>query len=68
MIDSAAVDRKSRKSGADTVIAAGVDVGSSAVKTVIVQDLPDGQPVVLALRQDRIRRREVAKVVGARLS
>jgi benzoyl-CoA reductase subunit D len=40
------------------IITAGMDVGSSSVKTVIVRD---GEPIVL--RTDRIRRRELRKVI-----
>jgi len=43
---------------AEVVIAAGMDVGSSAVKTAIVRD-----EQVLVLRTDRIRRRELRKVI-----
>jgi benzoyl-CoA reductase subunit D len=40
------------------IVTAGMDVGSSSVKTVIVRD---GQP--LAMRTDRIRRRDLRKVI-----
>lgn len=43
---------------AEVVIAAGMDVGSSAVKTAIVRD-----EQVVVLRTDRIRRRELRKVI-----
>jgi len=43
---------------ADVVIAAGMDVGSSAVKTAIVRD-----EQVIVLRTDRVRRRELRKVI-----
>jgi benzoyl-CoA reductase subunit D len=45
------------------LIAAGVDVGSSAVKVAVVRSCGDGRDEVLALRADRIRRRELAKVI-----
>ena len=44
------------------LITAGIDVGSSAVKTAIVRTAGSGQEV-LALRAERIRRRELRKVI-----
>lgn len=46
----------------DDLISAGVDVGSSAVKTAIVRT-GRGSEEVLALRTDRIRRRDLRKVI-----
>lgn len=45
-------------------ISAGVDVGSSAVKIAIVRSDRNGGAEVLALLTERIRRREVKKVVN----
>jgi len=41
---------------------AGIDVGSSAVKVVLLEDVEDGSPRVLAARSERIRRRDPHKV------
>ena len=41
----------------------GVDVGSSAVKTAVVSMPADGDEKALALRTDRIRRRDLRKVI-----
>lgn len=46
------------------LITAGVDVGSSAVKTAVVRTDPDGRETMLVLRTDRIRRRDVRAVVS----
>ena len=45
------------------VFAAGIDVGSSAIKTAIVRTDTDGTSTVLHLRSYRIRRRELRKVL-----
>jgi benzoyl-CoA reductase subunit D len=45
-------------------IIAGVDVGSSAVKTAILRERDNRETEVLALLTERIRRREVRKVVN----
>jgi benzoyl-CoA reductase subunit D len=45
------------------LITAGIDVGSSAVKTAIVRTTDAGVQEVLALRAERIRRRELKKVI-----
>lgn len=47
----------------EELITAGIDVGSSAVKTVIMHMPGDGEPRVLALRTDRIRRRDLRVVI-----
>ena len=47
----------------ESILAAGVDVGSSAVKFALVQDAGDGAASVLALHNERIRRRELRKVI-----
>ena len=47
----------------ESILAAGVDVGSSAVKFALVQDGGDGDVSVLALHNERIRRRELRKVI-----
>jgi benzoyl-CoA reductase subunit D len=48
---------------AEDLITAGIDVGSSAVKIALVRSTGDGTEEVLSLRADRIRRREVGKVI-----
>jgi benzoyl-CoA reductase subunit D len=48
----------------EPILAAGIDVGSSSVKTVIVRDGGDGaRPEIVSYRNDRIRRRELRKVL-----
>ncbi len=42
---------------------AGIDVGSSAIKTVVVRTSADDREEVLALRTDRIRKRDLRKVI-----
>ena len=59
---------KSVRAGlAEGVLCAGVDVGSSAVKTAVLRVQGDGRMAeeveVLALRSERIRRRELPKVI-----
>jgi len=46
-----------------SLLAAGVDVGSSAVKFAVVQIADDGSEKILALHNERIRRRELRKVI-----
>ena len=43
---------------------AGIDVGSSAVKVVVLEDVEGGAPEVLDARTERIRRRDPQKVAG----
>jgi benzoyl-CoA reductase subunit D len=50
-------------SGNGRVLAVGVDVGSSAVKTAVVAMNGNGGEQVLAVRTDRIRRRDLRKVI-----
>lgn len=50
---------------AETLRVAGVDVGSSAVKIVILEDTEGGQPNVLVGRRERVRRRNPADVAGS---
>lgn len=45
------------------VVTAGVDVGSSAVKVALLRIRADGGAAVLHLRADRIRRRDLRKVI-----
>ncbi len=45
------------------IVTAGVDVGSSAVKVAVVRMEANGAADVLALRSERIRRRELRKVI-----
>jgi len=45
------------------VLVAGLDVGTAAVKLVILDDSPAAAPVVRATRVERIRRRDPQKVV-----
>jgi len=47
----------------ESILAAGVDVGSSAVKFALVRDGGDGDVSVLALHNERIRRRDLRKVI-----
>jgi benzoyl-CoA reductase subunit D len=44
------------------MVSAGIDVGSSAIKTAIVEDRANGEPRVLATRTERIRRRDPLRV------
>lgn len=44
-------------------LTAGVDVGSSAVKVAIVRQAAGGEPEVVLLRTNRIRKRELRKVI-----
>ena len=48
---------------AGTIIAAGVDVGSSAAKFALVKAAADGTETVVALHNERIRRRDLRKVI-----
>jgi len=50
--------------GDGDLLTAGVDVGSSAVKTAVLRLAGDDEVEVLALRTDRIRRRDLAKVIA----
>ena len=47
---------------ADTLLVAGIDVGSSAVKVAVVRDAGDGGARVLVARGERMRRRDSLKV------
>ncbi len=47
----------------ENILAAGIDVGSSAVKFALVQVSGDGTANALALHNERIRRRELRKVI-----
>lgn len=42
---------------------AGIDVGTAAIKLVLLDDAPDGVPAVRATRIERIRRRDPQRVV-----
>jgi benzoyl-CoA reductase subunit D len=57
--------RSSELAGAVTedLITSGVDVGASAVKFAVVRTEVDREPEVLALRSERIRRRDLKKVI-----
>lgn len=48
---------------AGMLITAGIDVGSSAVKVAIVRHPPAAAATAMILRSDRIRRRELQKVI-----
>jgi benzoyl-CoA reductase subunit D len=50
--------------GSDRLVTAGVDVGSSAVKVVVLEDVPGTEARVLAASGERIRRRDPQKVAG----
>ena len=41
---------------------AGVDVGSSAIKVVILEDAVDREPSILIARRERVRRRDPVSV------
>jgi hypothetical protein len=45
-----------------TIIAAGVDVGSSAAKFALVKTAGDDPATVVALHNERIRRRDLRKL------
>jgi hypothetical protein len=47
----------------ESIFAAGIDVGSSAVKFALVRTFEDGAVNVLALHNERIRRRDLRKVI-----
>ena len=51
----------------ESILATGVDVGSSAVKFALVQVTGDRAASVLALHNERIRRRELRSVIRGRL-
>ena len=46
----------------------GIDVGSSAVKSVLMRLAEDDEPEVMALRTDRIRRRDLRRVIDESFS
>lgn len=48
-----------------TLVVAGIDVGTSAIKIVVAEDDGDGTARVLVGRRERIRRRDPQKVVEA---
>jgi benzoyl-CoA reductase subunit D len=48
---------------ADRRVVAGIDVGTAAIKLVLLDDAPEGRPVALATRCERIRRRDPQRVV-----
>jgi len=48
---------------ASAILTAGVDVGSSAVKVAVTRIAADGPAELLALRSERIRRRELRTVI-----
>ncbi len=50
---------------ATTLLTAGIDVGSSAVKVALVSTTDDGAPAILATRTERVRRRDLRKVIRA---
>lgn len=52
-----------RPEAAQDLLTAGVDVGSSSVKFAILRMKADGSVDVLSLRADRIRRRDLRKVI-----
>jgi benzoyl-CoA reductase subunit D len=47
------------------VAVAGIDVGTSAIKVVLLEDTEGGEPKLLLQRRERIRRRDPQKVVDA---
>lgn len=48
---------------AGTLITTGIDVGSSAVKVAVMTSEDDGREAILALHHERIRRRDLRKVI-----
>lgn len=46
------------------LVTAGMDVGSSSIKTVVMRADEEGGGDLLSLRTDRIRRRDLKKVIG----
>ena len=50
-------------SAADRLTTAGIDVGSSAVKVAVLRSANESGTEVLALRGDRIRRRDLTRVI-----
>jgi benzoyl-CoA reductase subunit D len=56
--------RESRVDERDTILAAGLDVGSSAVKAAVVEAAGDGSGRVRAAAVERIRRRDPLAVSG----
>lgn len=57
------MSRSTRTAVAQELLTAGVDVGTSSVKTAILRITGDDSVKILALRADRIRRRELRKVI-----
>ncbi|MDX1583468.1 MAG: benzoyl-CoA reductase subunit D [Thermoanaerobaculia bacterium] len=47
----------------DELITAGMDVGSSSVKTVLMKVAEDGEGELVSVRTDKIRRRDLKKVI-----
>jgi benzoyl-CoA reductase subunit D len=60
-MSTAAANRK--RTSPPALVAAGVDVGSSAVKVAVIRSAAANHAEVVALRCERIRRRELAKVI-----
>jgi benzoyl-CoA reductase subunit D len=52
------------KAGAEELITAGIDVGASAVKFALLRSRGDEKAEALVLRTERIRRRELRKVIA----
>ena len=46
-----------------TLVTTGIDVGSSAVKVAVMSSEDDGSAKILALHSERIRRRDLRKVI-----
>ncbi|MBI4461528.1 MAG: hypothetical protein HY653_01355, partial [Acidobacteria bacterium] len=57
------MSRSTRTAVAQELLTAGVDVGTSSVKTAILRITGDDSVKILAVRADRIRRRELRKVI-----
>ncbi|MGA7616476.1 MAG: benzoyl-CoA reductase subunit D [Thermoanaerobaculia bacterium] len=49
---------------AEPLVTAGIDVGSSSVKTAVITEANGDGPRILALRTDRIRRRDLRAVIA----
>jgi benzoyl-CoA reductase subunit D len=53
------------KSLSDSLTVAGIDVGSSAVKAVVLKDCPGKEPQILGTLRERIRRRDPKEVADS---
>lgn len=56
-------EREMPPAAAGTLLTSGIDVGSSAVKVAVMTSRADGGAEILALHAERIRRRDLRKVI-----